>query len=62
MLGKELAAERDPGNSEDQFVVRLKRDGETVGHVPRDISKICWLMRDQAISTVIVCGSNNSRL
>ena len=42
-MGEELTAEREPGNSEDPFAVRLKRDGETVGHVPREISKICWM-------------------
>ena len=62
VLGKELTAEREPGNSEDLFAVRLKRDKETVGHVPCEISKICWLAHDRAISTVIVCGSINSRL
>ena len=86
VLGEELTAEREPGNSEDPFA--LKRGGETVGHVPREISKIYWLFihqgyltaevtlckmadthsafhtlaRDRAISTAIVCGSNNSRL
>ena len=43
VLGEELTAEREPGNSEDPFAVRLKKGGETVGHVPREISKICWL-------------------
>ena len=37
VLGEELTAEREPGNSEDPFAVRLKRGGETVGHVPREI-------------------------
>ena len=86
VLGEELTAEREPGNSEDLFA--LKRGGETVGHVPHEISKIYWLFihrgsltaevivcktadihstfhilaHDQAISTVIVCGSNNLRL
>ena len=41
VLGEELTAEREPGNLENLFA--LKRGGETVGHVPREISKICWL-------------------
>ena len=41
VLGEELTAERESGNSEDSFAVRLKRGGETVGHVPHEISKIC---------------------
>ena len=61
VLGEELTVEREPGNSENSFAVRLKRCGETVGHVPHETSKICWLVHDWAISTVIVCGSNNSR-
>ena len=34
VLGEELTAEREPGNSEDSFAARLKRGGETVGQVP----------------------------
>ena len=33
VLGEELTAEREPGNSDGSFAVRLKRGGETVGHV-----------------------------
>ena len=62
VLGAELTAEREPGNSEGPFAVRLRRGGETVRHVPREISKICWLVCDRAISTVIVHGSNNAHL
>ena len=86
VLGEELTAERELGNLEDPFSLK-----KTVGHVPRDISKIYWLIihrgsltdevyntvqngghqfrmnyhtltHDRAISTVIVRGSNNSRL
>ena len=35
--------QKESGNSENSFAVRLKRGEETVGHVPREISKICWL-------------------
>ena len=54
MLGEELTAEREPGNSEDPFAVRLKREvqkrgGETVGHVPREISKICGCLFTRAL-------------
>ena len=43
VVGEELTAEGEPGNSEDPFAVRLKRGEETVGYVPREISNICWL-------------------
>ena len=67
VLGEELTAEREPGNSEDPFAVRLKRGGETIGHVPREIHcktavthyAFHTLARDRAISTVIVRCSNN---
>ena len=52
MLVEELTAEREPGNSEDTFAVRLKRGREIVGHVPREISKISCLACDWAISMV----------
>ena len=42
-LGELLSAEREPGNSENRFAVRLRKDGKTVGHVPREISKLCRL-------------------
>ena len=57
--GRRAHREREPGNSEDPFAVRLKRRGEIVGHVPSEIAKICWLVHDRAISTVIVRGCNN---
>ena len=41
VLGEELTAEKESSNSEDPFA--LKRGGETVGHVAREISKIYWL-------------------
>ena len=43
VIGEELTAEREPGNSEDWFAVALKKGGATVGHVPCEISKLCWL-------------------
>ena len=55
MLGEELIAESEPGNSEDPFA--LKRGGETVGHVPREISKLCWLFihRGSLTAEVTLC-------
>ena len=54
-LGEQLTAEREPGNSEDPFA--LKRGGETVGHVPREISKIYWLFihRGSLTAEVTLC-------
>ena len=65
VLGEELTVvERKPGNSEDPFVVTLKRGGETVGHVPREISKICWLFicRGSLTAQVTHCAKRWSPL
>ena len=55
VLGEELTAEREPGNSEDPFA--LKRGGETVGHVLREISKIYWLFihRGSLTAEITLC-------
>jgi len=38
-VGEELPAAREPGNSHNTFAVAIKKDGITVGHVPRTISE-----------------------
>ena len=62
VIGEELTAEREPGNSEDRFAVALKKGGATVGHVPREISKLCWLFVHHGTITaeVTVTGQRRS--
>ena len=45
VLGEELLCQRETGNSSDMYTVAcmLKKDGTTVGHLPRKISCICTL-------------------
>jgi len=40
-VGEELPAAREPRNSHDTFAVAIKKDGITVGHVPKTISEVC---------------------
>ena len=37
-----LACEREFDNCFDKFAIKVVRDGETVGHLPREFSKIAW--------------------
>ena len=46
-LGELLSAERDPGNSEDQFAVQRQKGGQTVGHVSHEIPVLCLLFIPQ---------------
>ena len=41
-IGEQLQATPDHDNTEDRFAVALTNDDETVGHVPREQSKILW--------------------
>ena len=53
LLGEELTCEREIGNVVDRYAVAVKKDtGETVGHVPKKISRICssFLQRDNSCS------------
>ena len=47
VLGEELLCQRETGNSSDMYMYIvacvLKKDGTTVGHLPRKISHICTL-------------------
>ena len=47
-IGNILQCEHERGNVEDMFAVAVKRfDSETVGHIPRRISRICWFFLQQ---------------
>ena len=61
---KSSQQKREHGNSEDPFAVRLKRGGETVGHVSREISKICWLFirRGSLTAEVTLCKMKSTEV
>jgi len=41
-IGEELQTTRELTNAHDSFAVAVPKEGNTVGHVPREISRICW--------------------
>ena len=42
-VGESLVCEREPSNAEDWYAVSVKQEGDIVGHLPRNISRICFL-------------------
>ena len=41
-IGDKLACEREFDNYFDTFAIKVVNNGETVGHLPRELSKIAW--------------------
>ena len=40
--GERLGVEREGGNTNDSYAVSIIKDDLIVGHVPREMSRICW--------------------
>ena len=40
-IGEELPVQREVNNIHDDFAVAVLKNGNTVGHVPREISRVC---------------------
>ena len=62
VLGEELTTQREHGNPEDAFAVKIKKGDETVGHIGKELSKICWLfLHDGSIvAEVTSCSKRRS--
>ena len=43
-IGEELQTTRELTNAYDSFAVAVTKEGDTVGHVPREISRTCLLV------------------
>ena len=41
-IGDKLACEREFDNCFDKFAIKVVNNGETMGHLPREFSKIAW--------------------
>ena len=41
-IGEELPVQREVNNIHDDFAVAVLKNGNTVGHVPLEISRVCW--------------------
>ena len=57
-IGEELPVQREVNNIHDDFAVAVLKNGNTVGHVPREISRVCWyfLHKSGSEMTCIVNG------
>ena len=42
-VGETLVCERETNNNQDRYAVAVKRNGTTVGHLPRKASRVCSL-------------------
>ena len=41
-IGQVLQTATESGNEHDRFAVAVRKDDNTVGHMPREISKVAW--------------------
>ena len=41
-IGEELSTVRETSNTHDRFAVTIRKGTLTIGHVPAEISKVCW--------------------
>ena len=57
-IGEELSVQCEVNNIHDDFAVAVLKNSNTVGHVPREISRVCWyfLHKTGSEMTCIVNG------
>ena len=58
VLGEVLITERELHNMADRYAVAVKKHGETVGHLPRIISRLCSMFIDQGGDITCVVTGN----
>jgi len=44
-VGEQLTYNQEPGYHHDTFIVAIKKDDVTVGHVPRSILPVCSILQ-----------------
>lgn len=61
-VGESLVCEREPSNAEDRYAVSVKKGESIVGHLPRNISRICslFLRRGGTIECTVTGGRRYS--
>ena len=59
-----LSTLQDRGNVHDRFAVAVKKEGLMVGHLPREVSKLCWffIRRGGTITCRVTGRRRRSRL
>ena len=60
--GEILSTKKERNNPHDRFAVAVMKDKLTVGHIPREISKICWffLHKGGTIQCTVTGGRRRS--
>ena len=58
-LGDDLTCEREPDNAADRYAVAVKKEGRTVGHLPRKLSRVCSLFLRRGV-TIDCTGTGRS--
>ena len=48
VLGELLYTEQELGNPEDRYAVSVLKSSTIVGHIPREISKLCWMFMNRS--------------
>ena len=56
-IGEELPVQHEVNNIHDDFAVAVLKNGNTVGHVPREISRVCWYFLHKSGSEMTVASS-----
>ena len=58
-IGEELPVQREVNNIHDDFAVAVLKNGNTVGHVPREISRVCWyfLHKSGSETTIVLLNA-----
>lgn len=46
-MSEQIPTQQEHGNPEDRYAVAVLKSNAVVGHVPREISKICWMFIDR---------------
>ena len=60
-IGEELPVQREVSNIHDYFAVAVLKNGNTVGHVPREISRVCWYFLHTESGSEMTCIVNGDR-
>ena len=58
-VGEELECARESANPADRYAVAMKKNGETVGHVPKKMSRLCALFLER--NGTILCTVTGPR-
>ena len=61
-ISKELSTQPESDNVFDKFAVAVLKDNIIVGHIPREISRICWYFLQKRQSSIVCRITDHRRL